>query len=329
MADPPNHELMRQITEDPYFQSLTERQVRQRVNEQLDQTRKVLVPALLILVIAGGLYGFTSIKDLNDKKKELDSAINQVLKQATDVAAVSEDLRRKSEAAKTKFELYDQAAGYTLGTFKEATVQSLQSIQRTHDDLTKEIAKFDDTQSKASDKARALLDQLNNEGNKLNATKNELNAVAEKAEGEVSRASTIRGDLAAEQQRFRRANADLLKATQVQYILIHSDSERALTAYAAKPADAADANPESVLTEYRFKFETKKVRPGSKVRIAVIQGKDGKPGSSSDYPLAEGVREQIEGTPFDYEVQFIYHATIVTHHFAVIRVFPHEGVASQ
>ena len=340
MADPLDPEMLRKIADDPYFQTQIERQVRQRVNEQLDQTRKVLIPAIAILLAAGSFYSFTSIKDLNDKKekmetkvaekiKELDVAIEQVLKKSKDVVPVIEDFSRKSEAAKTQFDLYDRAANSLMGTFKDSMSHSLTSIRETHGELAREVAKFEGTQSKAADEAHTLLAQLESERKNLDATKEQLNGVAEKAKGEVAKANSIRTQLEDEQKRFRRANVDLLKATQMQYLLMHSHAERTLTMYAPRASGPADSSRDSALDEYRIKFETQSVRAGARLKITVIQGAAGKAGPPMEYALADGVRGPIEGTPFDYEVQFIYRATLVTHHFMVLRVLPHDSVATQ
>lgn len=340
MAELPDPELMRKITEDPYFQSQIERQVRTRVNEQLDQTKKVVGPALLILLAAGGFYSFTSIKDLNAKKKELETKVEEkikelntrievVVKEAAELDKVTQALNLKSQAAKTEFELYDRTASSMLRTFGDDTARSIQSIQRTHDELTGEIDKFDLSQNKARTEATNLLDRLKTETAAIETTKKELSAVAEKAAGEVSEAGKIRSQLILEQQRFRQANSDLLKATQVQYLLLHSDGERFVTMYAPRAAGAPGAESAALLTPYQLKIQTEKVRPGSKVKISVIAGAAGTAGSSREYPLAEGVRAQIDDVPFDYEVQFIYHASILTHHFTVIRLSPHDTPALQ
>jgi hypothetical protein len=339
MSDAPNSDLIRQITEHPYFQTLLREQVRERVNAQWDQTRKVLAPALAVLLAAASFYGYTSINGLNEKKKELETnvdkkiaelneAIKQAIVQSNNVDAQARASSEKAQAVTTQIGFSKDLATSILDQLKFTTSQTVLSIQRTHDELKNEIAAFDTKQSAAADQARDLLAKLDAEDESIERKEKELSDTVGRAGSEVDKADVIRGVLESEQARFQRTNSDLLKATQAQYVLIHSASERQVTVYAAaKPDGKSEADGGPALQKYEIKITTGSVRPGKSLRISVLAGADGRAGSESDYPLDEGVRSPIKGVPFDYEVQFIYHATILTHHFAVIRVVPHEGVS--
>src|ERR1039457_282782 len=84
LSDAPNSDLIRQITEHPYFQSIVKDLVRERVNAQWDQTRKVLAPALAILLAAASFYGYTSINGLNEKKKDLEGNVDKKIAELSD-----------------------------------------------------------------------------------------------------------------------------------------------------------------------------------------------------------------------------------------------------
>jgi hypothetical protein len=344
MADGPNSDEIRQITEHPYFQTLLREQVRERVNAQWDQTRKVLAPALAVLLAAASFYGYTSINGLNEKKKELETnvdkkiaelneAIKQAIVQSNNVDAQARASSEKAQAVTTQIGFSKDLATSILDQLKFTTSQTVVSIQRTHDELKTEIAAFDTKQTTAAAQARDLMAKLDAEDEKaqeLARKEQDLTDTVRRAGSEVDKADKIRGVLESEQARFQRTNSDLLKATQAQYVLIHSGSERQVTVYAAaKPGGKSEADLGSALQKYELKITTGSVRAGKNVRISVLAGADGRAGSESDYPLDEGVRSPIKGVPFDYEVQFIYHATILTHHFAVIRVVPHEGVSGE
>lgn len=348
MPDPPNSDLIRQITEHPYFQSLVKDQVRERVNAQWDQTRKVLAPALAVLLAAASFYGYTSISGLNEKKKELGdnvdkkiaelndaiklvkSQADKVVDQAGKVVDQARDASEKAQTATTQIGLSKEFGQSIIDQLRFSTTQAESAIERTHDELKQEMGAFDAKQTAETERARQLLSTLNTEDSNMAARKKELDETVASAKSASESAGKARSGLESEQEAFQRANLDLLKATQVQYLLIHSNSKRQVTVYAAARADGnepADRSP--ALQKFDIQFTTGLVRPGKSVRISVLAGADGKAGSDSDYPLDEGVRSPIKGVPFDYEVDFIYHATILTHHFAVIRVIPHEAVSEK
>jgi hypothetical protein len=338
LSDAPNSDQIRQITEHPYFQTLVKEQVRERVNAQWDQTRNVLAPALAVLLAAASFYGYTSISGLNEKKKELEvnvekkiaelnDAVKQVKSQADTVVGQAKEASEKAQTATTEIGLSKDFARAILDQLQFATTQAENSILRTHEDLKHEMETFDAKQATASLQAQQLLAKLDEEDASIAKKKRELDDAVSKAAEGFEGTTKVRTVLESEQAEFQKANLDLLKATQVQYLLIHSDSVRQMTVYAAARPDGKDQTGRgSVLQRVDLEFRTGRVRPGIPIRIAVLQGSDGKAGSDSEYPLAEGVRSPIKGVPFDYQVDFIYHATILTHHFAVIRVIPHDAV---
>jgi len=342
VPDEVNSDLVRKVVEHHYFKTLVEQEVQARTSAQVRAAwRRFAAPILLAISIAGW-FGYDLVKQMQQVASQA-SVVREKVKQAETLLSAAEALKTANQdllanlrtQVGSSAKLADRSQGFLEKQLSQlATSQDdlASAVEKRQKELEAQAKKIGEAAASVSGKVAQSLEQIKNAEQDVAQKAKEVTKDQETISSlrdEVKEQQEILNKRLGIEQQFDEINAELLTSRQVEYVLLRSRDSRTVTLHyfeAPKTRDRAAPPPK----RYDIRFITAGIKDRFDLKVELVSGAD-KPREGKGQPVRkstwERVRDErgkkypIEGTPFEFTVEFIYHARLA-YDFVVLKITP-------
>lgn len=319
-------EIFEELSKDPYFQYIVQKEVENRTRAQLGWWWKFIGGALGVIIAAFSFIGYRESANLAAKKSDLEKTIEQVnASAATAKNEINKNVDITKDAVKdinkAGREAQDRIDEGKRGS-KELIDQERQAVQDLVDRLFRNYEKTQSLFQEQNKKTLADNQQTTKEGETVNARvadslkKNEeyIRTLEEEKQKLANQIESAMGQLKQIQsqgilaQRLTGMESELTKARAFEFVFLQARDSKQVEIY----------NPAKPNTPYNITFTCNGLaNNGLKLTILV----DGRQQPQVEPVLAAGTRRPIEGTDGLYfEVVAVRHRTLA-HDFGMLKVY--------
>ena len=302
----------------------------------LKELQSYLIPLTAVLALVCGLWGYSNVKDLHERadqaKKDVQEDFNKELAQfdrrlsdyKTDSEARLQRLSSEMDGAQGRVDKANE-----VSTSAEAQANYVEkkaefdrsSLQNDFDKASKTLDVLRGEQADA-DKRVALAQKDASDAQHTAAT------VSERVKNIDADATKTQETFKTEINTARFTTKRFLEVTQSQILALHSEKEQTTTVYASttNPSEhhaGCRMIEESGIEECEIRVYAKHFKPLKEFEIRATACSQ----CITQAQLVEGAHGTINGTPFDYEVVFLYHPQVAAHRMAMIKIRPHSSPA--
>ena len=319
-------EMFEELSKDPYFQYIDQKEVETRTRAQLGWWWKFIGGALSVVIAAVSFIGYREFTSLAAKKSDLEKTIEQVqASAATAKDQISKNVDTTQDAVKEINKAGQEAQNRIdegkRGS-KELIDQERQAVQDLVDRLFRNYEKTQSLFQEQNKKTLADNQQTTKDGQTVNAEvanslkkneeyishlkeeKQKLAAQIESAMGQLKQIQS-QGVLA---QRLTGMESELTKARAVEFVFLEARKSKQVEIY----------NPANPSAPYKITFTCNGLATdGLKLTILL----DGRQEPQLEPVLAGGAKRPILGADgLYYEVVAVRHRTMA-HDFAMLKVY--------
>jgi hypothetical protein len=310
--------LERKALDDPYVQLWLDKQVRDRTDDYLKRLR---TGAALLVGFAAAVLGWFGYQQ-NDVIKGLRAQVLAATENADKAAGnVLNAQRLLEDAGRLSASTAQQVAsttGLIQGNLNQAST-SVGSLSTTLNALAGQQLSIRATQADLNRQAASFKEQQDSITAAFKGQQADVDESARRAQSSATGADARRQEvdkIAGGLQGLQSTYADILERRQVEYAFLRSNDSRVIDLYSL----VSDAGVPRVRRS-QVMFTVAEIKDRFNLVVSVLDGGGGRIGTERTYSQLGStvVPIRIDGTPFVFRVEFIYHAKLAFD-FVVIKV---------
>jgi uncharacterized protein YoxC len=334
-----NSDVIRKITEHHYFQTLLKEQVNAQTQAYVSRWWKIIAAiAFVVLTILGffGVKEFLSFKEKvaeiekeNERVKGLVGESNNLLKQAQTLGKTATDTVSLADKYVESSRVISQDTGNLAkqtGAFTEQLLNSLgqreSELKKAHSELEQDLRRSNGDIVKIRQEKEAIerlkveiagiSDMIRTQETTIAGTSS---AVKKRGE-DVEKSAAEIAKTAESLQKSLDVQQEIAKAKTFEIVVIRQGRNQGST---VKLPDFRDVNNKGGPRQYTLKFTAVRIKNQTDIDVQVDSGD-----VQNFRNLQKGNSRSLEGAPFYFRVDSIYHAKLAFD-FVVLRVNPKAG----